>query len=1152
MFQLIDDFRVCDDNRQPYSFLTERHTATENLHAWVRDGAFCLASIGNRHILAAPAFSHGTFEMWFHFTYMQEFDPSFTVFFHYDRATRKGRGLRFTYSLRGTVTAELLDADKTAMTVLETRLLTLPQPLDEEHFVPFRLTLTGSTAEGSFAGADFSFPIVPGKGSLAIQRYNFIGEMALDRIAFHSDDAFPREILVPEVTAQVPCFNGGDIPYTVSWSVERIAGDAYLMARLDGGTKTRPVNREDRPGQYVAQQDRMTGPYVGITDGTHRAVFPLGLGEQCFIDPNIYWDCQKGFFGDVDLPLKATCLLPEALLGADTRFFFGYENLLCTGYAAQEGGCEFRYTSDGALLDFGPPSDGRDMYDLFSQEQKLAHSFVPQDIWHRQEVLDHLTYNHYFDVSEEIRFTMEMKTQTDPDYLSFRATVLNVFETLAVGEYPVSVELDTWDFGYNRLRCSVKIPPVPLGVWKVEFRVFFGGEEYHRFVKAFEVYDKDSDQNPALAAGLPFVFSMPNEQKWLARNSFDFWNPARSCDLEHYITCITETPHEAELRQSWRMLKAFKRQWFAWVSSRTCRPWQLEDHPEVVKNADYLFPSWNEKVMDLSQSGLYPVRQDHFAYDNFMMRKEVRVGILDDFLRKNPRFAENLAYRPGVEFTQACYMELMSKYGRQWTQYQNERGMEILRAFNKELKGLNPNFKRAIYGPINSYTLPTLTSHALKAFGFPDGESLVRDCFTGFCVFEDYPFACAYPTYRGPFIAMQILLEAPGLVLYPEQYKGGRGGCIDGAVKFGHAPMGAYSVEPYQNSTHAFEFVFNTPHLRPDGFHYWNTYGFHRSDYPEAFMDKLIRDWHYVVENKPARPLRTMAYLAQYSDLDDEFTVFVESSDVAGTYIINPTEAGHGLIHDCSREAGLPNGFALKYEALDALTPEDCTLLVLPNLAHATDSQRQRIRRLHENGVNLVALARVDGLEDLFGVEPWEQETEINTLLYGGEQEYVRGIPTVLPYRAAGAQVIAASGTGAPLAFRTERTLLLNTSVTNLGCADSPTTIHAVMPHIVGILVRRLLREQLTALAQPLARGLDHVGVTLFETEGGKRMLLAIDYTPFDNREKGQKQAVVQLNMPDVIGAVCDRKLMVGKKNGTVRELRFEIAPRESVFIELL
>ncbi len=78
------------------------------------------------------------------------------------------------------------------------------------------------------------------------------------------------------------------------------------------------------------------------------------------------------------------------------------------------------------------------------------------------------------------------------------------------------------------------------------------------------------------------------------------------------------------------------------------------------------------------------------------------------------------------------------------------------------------------------------------------------------------------------------------------------------------------------------------------------------------------------------------------------------------------------------------------------------------------------------------------------------------------------------------------------------------------------------------------------------------MGVTLFETEGGKRMLLAIDYTPFDNREKGPKQAVVQLNMPDVIGAVCDRKLMVGKKNGTVRELRFEIAPRESVFIELL
>ena len=63
MFHLTDDFRACDANRQPYSFQVERHTETENLHAWVRDSCFCLSSVGNRHILNVPAFSEGRFEM---------------------------------------------------------------------------------------------------------------------------------------------------------------------------------------------------------------------------------------------------------------------------------------------------------------------------------------------------------------------------------------------------------------------------------------------------------------------------------------------------------------------------------------------------------------------------------------------------------------------------------------------------------------------------------------------------------------------------------------------------------------------------------------------------------------------------------------------------------------------------------------------------------------------------------------------------------------------------------------------------------------------------------------------------------------------------------------------------------------------------------
>ena len=1152
MYQLIDDFRACDENRQPYSFRVERHTETANLHAWVRDERFHLSSVGNRHVLNVPAFRRGTFEMAFRFTYMEEFDPGFTVFIRYDPAGRKGQALRFTYSREGRVTVSMLEADRTSMTPLSVARLALPRPLAENQPYPFRLDISDARVEGSFAGAEFSFPCGEGRGKLAIQRGSFIGEMILDRVCFASEDEFPRETLIPEVTAEVPCVNGGDIPYTIAWRAERIGGEAFLFARLDGGTRTRAVDREDRPGQYVVEKDWMTEPYVGLTDGVRRAVFPLARGEKCFVDPNIFWDCQKGFFGDTALPLEIACPLPERLLGGETRVLFGYERLQCTGYFSQAGGCEYRYTPGGRLLDYGPPADGRDMYELFSQPDKLAMTFVPEDCWNRQAVLDHLRYNHYFDVSEDIDFTLEMKTRVDPDYLSARAAVLDVYESRVIGEHAVETERDAWDYGYRLLRFHAHVPHMPLGVWKIEFRVFFGEELYKRFVKVFEVLDRESDQNPALASGLPFTFSMPNEQKWLQRNSFDFWNPARSCDIEHYITCITETPVEAELRKSWRMLKPFRREWFAWLSSRTCKNWRVKDHPEVAAHADYLFASWEERTMDLSQSGLYPVRQDHFNYPNFMMRERVRVEILNAFLKENPDIAGQISYHSGMKFTFGCFRELMELCASRWIEYQNRRGMEILRAYNEELKRCNPGFRRALYGPINVYVAPTQTAHALRAFGFSSGEEMVRDCFTGFCVFEDYPFSCAYPTSRGAFMVMQILLEAPGLVLYPEQYKGSRGGCIDGAVKFAHAPMGAYTIEPYENSTHAFEFVFNTAHLRPDGFHYWNTYGFHRSDYTEAFMDRLVRDWRYVVENKPARPLRGMAFLAEYTDREDEFTVFRESDDIFGAYIINRSDVGHGLIHDCSREAGLPNGFALKYDALPNLTAEDCDLLVLPDLADAGVPQRERIRALYESGVNLVAVSRVDGLEDLFGVERADARAEVTSVLYDGEREYVRGLPATLPYRPAGAEVVMEGGNGEPLALRTDRTLLLNAPVTSLGCADAPATTHSSAPHIVGRQVRRMLRDALLALSRPLALGEPPVAVTLFETLDGRRELLVIDYTPFDNREHGVHPAVVRLDMPGVTGAHSERPLWIGRKDGIVRELRFHIAPRESVFIELL
>ncbi len=64
-------------------------------------------------------------------------------------------------------------------------------------------------------------------------------------------------------------------------------------------------------------------------------------------------------------------------------------------------------------------------------------------------------------------------------------------------------------------------------------------------------------------------------------------------------------------------------------------------------------------------------------------------------------------------------------------------------------------------------------------------------------------------------------------------------------------------------------------------------------------------------------------------------------------------------------------------------------------------------------------------------------------------------------------------------------------------------------------------------------------------------MLTAINYTPHDNKERVNTEAKIKLNIPGITKAKSDRKLFCGRKSGILRELRFEVKPYETVFIEL-
>ena len=386
------------------------------------------------------------------------------------------------------------------------------------------------------------------------------------------------------------------------------------------------------------------------------------------------------------------------------------------------------------------------------------------------------------------------------------------------------------------------------------------------------------------------------------------------------------------------------------------------------------------------------------------------------------------------------------------------------------------------------------------------------------------------------------------LKIYPEQYSGSRGGCIDGYVKFAHAPMGAYDLPYHQNSSLTFEFVYNTAHRLKDGYHYWSSYGFHRNANPDD-IEILVKSWKYVLKYKPSKPICSIAFLADYSIEEDEYCIYKTRDGRDSARILNQSESGQALIHECSRESGISHGFAFKFDVLSNLNKDECDIVVIPSLKYATDEDINEIRRLYEQGVNLVAVSDVSGLEDIFGVFEDKITTEVNTISDGYIKEYVYPSNAEFKYKPTNGKAILYAN-DVPAVITTDRTMLINTKTENLGCSVCYEAGGEKGLYIVSTLLRNTLMKALRNLSSKLVYSND-VGLTLFNTTDGKRVLLAMDYTPFDNEEHISKEAVIEINMNDVKSVVSDHEIMVCKTDGIVKELKFNIEPHQSVFIEL-
>lgn len=1092
MFTFTESFRTYDENYKPYGIDIEAATHLWHKHIRPVERGMAIAACGNKYLLKAPTIQDYRASYKISFDYITDYAGA-TFYSGYSRIGHSGYEIILGWKKEDmTLSAKLrrLIDDRTECE--ET--LSVPTALFPDRGSEITVDVSVDS-EGITLICDGAQPVtfrVPAiSGAVGFGRPNFIGEIIYHSVTYSAD--IEAEEVLPPVTVEIPLKQGGTMPLEITYKLSDVADRRYLTAVLDGGPQYRAEKYKyyapkERRAQYVVEQWYMKQPYVCYAGKKY--YFSMG---NINTSDGMHW---KGildvFLGMVDFPVTMTVEVDKA----DSNYSFGYENLFVKGFAMQEGRAEFNFTRDGIYLG---ETVFPDSFTLKSPPDKYAVSMIGDDVYEATTVREHFRDCHYFADGENIEFKVYAKT--NKKYISYKAELQDVFGD-KIEDLTVDKEL------------KITHAPLPIGVYRIELTVYYGSDILTSSNTVFEVFDKTGAKCAPLESGLPVLFSTPNEQKYLERDKFDPWNPGTPSNAEHFYSISAHLAYVGERKRIWEVIKLFGRKWYVWLNNRlygdkySC---SYKDHLDIVKNADYIsYPQdyqWGSMRCDF-MSGFY-----------WPQMPELR-ALLDKFLdeREDEGAREKVGFERGGEMTQPALDNLYKYYQHEWYDYAAEAIADCIREQNKIFAKINPSLGRAHYGPINIYATMLRSYPLARTFGFLTDDFLTDELFSGFCQFEDYPASCAYQTLRGPFGAGTFLAKFPRLKIYPEQYKSAIGGCIDGHVKHANPPLGKYDMPLWFNTTLSREYVYNTAVKTPVGYRFWDTYGFMHGDHPEKQDDVFIRDWKYIVRHKPLAMLKSPIFIAEFPEAEDYYeTEFVPDNLQHAVY--NPSEEGIAHLYETSRLYGMPMGAYSTWEALDTLTEDDTDLIVLPTTVGLFPERLNKIRDLYSKGVSLFAVSRVDGLEDLFGVEYSPYKRKMYTVESDEGTEDVYPFTETFNYRSTGATV-RMSASGNPVYFTYGRTALLNLpaySVARIHFKEHAYLGRATNSPLYYSVTAKLLRE----LTAPLASADNLCGISVFKDENQNELLLAIDYSRHDQSELYlEREYTVTLN-EDYKDAVC-------------------------------
>lgn len=1019
----IERFEIRKDNL-PGGWMIEKNSDLEIPALTYENKTISLLSAGNKYIPIIPDISNFLINCIFEINYSIAGCFGFLLSYHYDIETRCGSAV-FISSAAKSNTLDI-EFGSVCCNIFTPESPKTSFPLKPASFcAPFEFSLEVKNRMLELKIADITLSrkrkASSASGKLAISRKHFFDVLKIKKCEIFSNDSVnvlnevKFSITLPEERTFYP------ILCDVTLRDYGNCMDADMV--FSGGVADSEVGE----GNYSAMKyDMLENMYLKIIEETENAKYYFHEGELVLVNkeltPSYFWGVLHK---KTDWPYKRSVrfIKPsgkfDLAIGAD----FYMHSTFPLGPLEP---AEIVFNETGKVLYSGLGiSDGIIKTEFLSQQDKLMAEHLPKKNPRAALALDFVKNNHYFIEGEKIMFTIKLISSSEIPVV-FDVQIENAYFTpLAKLKYKKETLRSVIGVKtYNVVMLKFPAPSIALkpGVYHLRVRSLDKTVVLEEYC-AFEIISSNKNSPPPpIISGLPYIYDSRSETRGLITDAFDPWN-GKSVDIGHYISCANFLPATARKFDVIPTIHAYRREYFLWLGPRCCDKYLVKDNKDLIKHADYVNASEELERYSLQYVDMYSTgwRLEKF----YEMAKSLNDPEFD--LKKIENLIEAAKSKKDVSTVSksdklnACDIAVMTRnHWEEWLDYINTEFEKRAEKFMAGLRKINPGIKFADYGPAHIYA-----SH-LKGPEFPrylmNGK--ISTDLQGFWQYEDYPFACAYGIERGTYFLTSCLLALPGHRIYPEIYTTGDrriSGCPDGAVFYAHPPYGYAArnpLAPIRMTRSVYEFALATAHLTSDGFHYWDKPGFQACKFSRAWFEALLNGWRTVHDYPPERPLRSAAFVSSEESRRAAEAIicdaYCSAAPLDKSCHINVRKTATEDVpyaYQVIRTHGFNAGFQLLMENIDKLKPQFVDVLVLPPLAGVSERYLNKIRKLHEKGVSLLAFEDVSGLEDIFGVRRTPEKIAVTKLsaakgFMDEPPEYCFNKLCAGKYKSAGAKVL--------------------------------------------------------------------------------------------------------------------------------------------------